>query len=109
MDNQVLSLRQFLEQHKCKGSTGTSSTHTRIPDRDLNIYAGAYIINENDREDFKVVYCDKVFKNKQQEFLTETQLSTAGPILIDLDFRYTTSIETRQHNKDHIADLIELY
>ena len=108
MSNQVLSLFDFLDKHKCKGS-GTNSTHTRIPDRDLNIYPGAYIINEEDKEDFKTVYCDKVFANKQQEFLTEAQLPTTGPILIDLDFRYDVDIDERQHNAHHISDLVELY
>ena len=87
----------------------TNSTHTRIPDRDLNIYAGAYIINDEDKEEFKLVYCDKVFVNKQQEFLTEAQLPTGGPILVDLDFRYGIDIEDRQHEVAHISDLIELY
>ena len=109
MSNQVLSLKDFLEQHKCKKGMGSNSTHTRIPDRDLNIYAGAYMINEYDNENFKLVYCNKVFSNKQQEFLTEAHLPTSGPILIDLDFRYNTSIEERQHTEDHISDLVELY
>ena len=109
MNNQVLSLREFLEEHKCRGSSGTNSTHTRIPDRDLNIYAGAYIINKEDKDYFKTVYCDKVFVNEQQEFLTEAQLPTAGPILIDLDFRYNVDIDKRQHGPDHISDLVELY
>jgi len=109
MSNQVLSLRQFLEEHKCKGNINLSSTHTRIPDRELNIYAGAYIINDEDKEDFKTVYCDKVFVNEQQEFLTEAQLPIAGPILIDLDFRYDVEIDERQHGTDHIFDLVELY
>jgi len=103
------SLSQYLFQHKCKGNINISSTHTRIPDKDLNIYPGAYIINDEDSETFKNVYCDKVFTNKQQEFLTEAQLQTAGPILIDLDFRYDVEIDERQHNEDHLSDLIELY
>ena len=109
MSNQVLSLKQFLEEHKCRDGMATNSTHTRIPDRELNIYAGAYIINDEDKEDFKTVYCDKVFVNEQQEFLTEAQLPTAGPILIDLDFRYDVDIDERQHGTDHISDLAELY
>ena len=109
MSNQVLSLRQFLEEHKCKENINLSSTHTRIPDMELNIYAGAYIINDEDKEDFKTVYCDKVFVNEQQEFLTEAQLPIAGPILIDLDFRYDVEIDERQHGTDHIFDLVELY
>jgi len=109
MSNQILSLRQFLEQHNCKGNVNISSTHTRIPDKDLNIYPGAYIINSEDIEDFKTIYCDKVFTNKQQEFLTEAQLVTGGPILVDLDFRYGIDIDERQHAPDHIIDLVELY
>jgi len=109
MSNQVLSLREFLEEHKCRGSSGTNSTHTRIPDRDLNIYAGAYIINDEDKDYFKTVYCDKVFVNEQQEFLTEAQLPIAGPILIDLDFRYDVDIDERQHGPDHISDLVETH
>jgi len=89
MSNQVLSLFEFLDKHKCRGNT---STHTRIPDKDLNIYPGAYAIDE-DKEVFKTVYCHKVFENKKQEFLTEAQLPTAGPILIDLDFRYAVDID----------------
>jgi len=106
MSNQVLSLFEFLEEHKCKGNT---STHTRIPDKELNIYPGAYVIDEEDKEDFKTVYCNKVFVNKHQEFLTEAQLPTSGPILIDLDFRYDVDIDERQHTEDHISDLVELY
>ena len=109
MSNQNASLTQYLFQHKCKGNINISSTHTRIPDKDLNIYPGAYIINDIDKEEFKTVYCDKVFTNKQQEFLTEAQLPTGGPILIDLDFRYDTEIEERQHTDDHISDLVDLY
>jgi len=105
MSNQVLSLFEFLDKHKCRGNT---STHTRIPDKDLNIYPGAYAIDE-DKEVFKTVYCHKVFENKKQEFLTEAQLPTAGPILIDLDFRYAVDIDERQHTEDHISDLVELY
>ena len=33
----------------------------------------------------------------------------AGPILIDLDFRYGIDIDERQHTGDHISDLVELY
>ena len=109
MSNENASLSQYLFQHKCKGNINISSTHTRIPDKDLNIYPGAYIINNDETESFKAVYCDKVFTNNQQEFLTEAQLPIAGPILIDLDFRYDTEIDERQHSEDHISDLIELY
>ena len=109
MNSQVGSLYQFLEEHKCIKGQNIASTHTRIPDKQLNIYAGAYVINEEDVSAFKLAYCDKVFTNNQQEFLTEAQLPTAGPILIDLDFRYDVEVEERQHTADHIMDVVELY
>ena len=86
MNSQVGSLYQFLEEHKCIKGQNIASTHTRIPDKQLNIYAGAYVIPDEDMDIFKRVYCEKVFKNSDEEFLTEAQLPTAGPILIDLDF-----------------------
>ena len=100
------SLYQYLENHKCK--KGQQSTHTRIPNRDLGIYAGSYSFDSSD-ENFVEAYIQKVFKNKQQEYLTETQLPVGGPILVDFDFRYSTEIEDRQHTDDHLMDIIELY
>jgi len=109
MNSQLGSLYQFLEEHKCIKGKNMTSTHTRIPDKQLNIYAGAYLIPHEDNVNFKEVYCDKVFNKNEQEFLTEAQLPTAGPILIDLDFRYSIDIEERQHTGDHIMDTVELY
>lgn len=107
MDSEPSSLYEFLEQHKCKANK--TSTHTRIPDKTLGIYAGSYSIDDFDQNLFKKLYCQKVFSQKQQEFLTEAQLPTSGPVLIDLDFRYGIDIEERQHNEDHIMDIVEIY
>ena len=107
MSDEANSLYEFLEKHKCKGDV--VSTHTRIPNKDLGIYAGSYSICESDMPLFKKLYCEKVFQNKQQEYLTEAQLSTAGPILVDLDFRYDAEIIERQHEDTHLEDIIELY
>lgn len=38
------TLYQFLEEHKCKEND--KSTHTRIPNRDLNIRGGSYSMSE---------------------------------------------------------------
>jgi len=127
MDNEPKSIYQFLEQHKCNpgqtrsasgslgqtrsasGSLGQTATHTRIPDTDLGIWAGAYNIPDEDKLLFNKLYCDKVFHNKQKEYLTEAQLPTCGPILVDLDFRYDTCVSKRQHDSNHVEDIIELY
>jgi len=107
MSDEANSLYEFLEKHKCKGDV--VSTHTRIPNKDLGIYAGSYSICESDMPLFKKLYCEKVFQNKQQEYLTEAQLSNAGAILVDLDFRYDAEIVERQHEDAHLEDIIELY
>ena len=43
-DSEPSSLYEFLEQNKCKANK--VSTHTRIPDKTLGIYAGSYSIND---------------------------------------------------------------
>ena len=41
--------------------------------------------------------------------MTEKQLIENGPILIDLDLRYESSVSERQHQQDHIVDCIMCY
>ena len=43
------------------------------------------------------------------EYLTEKQLVSDGPILLDFDFHYATSVTTRQHSKEHIVDGVMQY
>ena len=83
-------------------------THTRIGDKTLQIYGGKY--NIDDRDKFHEVYYKQIFVKGSKEYLTERQLTNGKEqILIDLDFRYNTSIEDRQHNETLHEDLIQLY
>ena len=59
--------------------------------------------------EFYSKYIKHVFQNGKYEFLTEKQHIEAGPLLVDFDFRYETSIETRQHEENHITDVVDLY
>ena len=109
---QYKDLNEFLSKHnanseKREGAT-ISLTHTRIPDRQLGIYGGSYIIPKEMEQTFWKLYYNAVFENKKLEFLTEKQLETDCPILIDFDFRYNYDVETRQHTKNHIIDIINL-
>ena len=92
---------------KCKVEKGSKFTHTRIPDRNMGAYGGLFNINYNDT--FWNLYHENVFKNKNKEYLTEKQLIEDGPLLVDVDLRYETSVKSRQHSKEHIIDLIVLY
>ena len=80
-------LDKFLDKHYVNGK-GMPHTHTRIGDSSLGVSGGTYFIPENKYTEFYKLYVNKVFINKKQEYLTEKQ-PEIGPLLIDLDFRYS--------------------
>jgi P4 family phage/plasmid primase-like protien len=95
----------YLLSHKSE--KGGTISHTKIGSKDANIYAGSYnIVN---MPEFWSNYYSHVFEKKNKEYLTEKQLIEDGPLLVDIDLRYATTINSRQHNKNHIIDLIVLY
>ena len=100
------NLQEFLLQHATKDKT--QITHTRIGYPQLNIFPGKYCIPQSASAKFYKLYYNDVFKQNKNEYLTEKQ-SQVGPVLVDLDFRYDTTIDERQHTDDHIIDIIELY
>ena len=86
--------------------TNKPSTHTRIPDKDLNIYGGSYSF-ENEKEFYEILN-DHLFVKKQKEYLTEKQIEN-GTFIIDLDFRCShNDIKTRQHTKQDISNILAL-
>lgn len=86
---------------------GVEYTHTRIGDNKLSIKGGVYTIP--DLNEFYQKYIKHVFIDGKYEFLTEKQQPKAGPILVDFDFRYSTDIDNRQHNEEHITNMVDLY
>jgi hypothetical protein len=84
-------------------------THTRIADKDANIYGGAYTIPKEELPVFHKLYYQHVFVNNRAEYLTEKQMDTECPLLVDFDFRYVYDVVSRQHTKEHIQDMILLY
>jgi len=111
--SQFKDLNEFLAKHSAKNvttNTGTVNiTHTRIPDKDLNIYAGSYIIPREELDTFYGLYYNHIFEKKYKEYLTEKQLETGGPMAVDFDFRYEHSVIERQHSRDHVRDMICVY
>ena len=107
--SQFTDLNEFLAKHsnKSAGSENTQIyTHTRIPDKSLNIYPGCYTIPEEDQPIFYSLYYEKIFEKKQKEYLTEKQLENGGPLAVDFDFRYNYDVDSRQHTCEHINDMI---
>lgn len=111
--SQYKDFSEFMAKHSAKNvsnsNTSLGITHTRIPDKELNIYAGSYIIPKEELQTFHSLYYDYVFNKKHREYLTEKQLDTNGPIVVDLDFRYNHDVIERQHTKNHITDMICVY
>jgi len=108
MNSQLLykDLTDFLAKHNAKDK---GFTHTRIGDKELNIYAGSYAIPNEDLDTFYKLYYDHVFVKKKREYLTEKQLENGGCMAVDFDFRYDFAVNDRQHTKEHIQDMILLY
>jgi hypothetical protein len=102
----MTELSMYLRQFQAK--KGDVVTHTRIPDKNTNIYGGSYHIPDDKYTEFMDMYFNWVFVAGNDEYMTEKQLNN-GAICIDFDFRYDTAITTRQHNKDHIIDAVMLY
>ena len=103
-------LSDFLSKHNSsKNEIKSTPSHTRIADKTLQIYGGAYNIPAEELDNFFVYYYDHVFIKKRMEYLTEKQLGKGGPLLVDFDFRYSHDVDTRQHTKGHIQDMVLLY
>ena len=111
--SQFKDLNEFLAKHSAKNEQKTNSTsiisHTRIGDKNQNIYAGAYVIPKEELATFYSLYYESVFDNKKKEYLTEKQLENSGPLVVDFDFRYRHDITSRQHTEEHITDMICSY
>ena len=85
---------------------GCEYTHTKIGSRELGIYGNIY--NISNMSEFYNKYYEHVFIKGNKEYITEKQLIEDGPLLIDIDMRYDSSVKERKHTKEHIIDLINI-
>ena len=88
------TLDSFLKKHYADDKTGIN--HTKIGNSELGVSGGSYAIPEDKMDEFYKIYKNHVFDKKLHAYLTEKQLEV-GQIAIDLDFRYKSQIEKRQH------------
>ena len=108
-------LAEFLSKHSTSHLNSLSQdkkyeyTHTRIGNKDLNVFPGSYHVSTEELPTFYKYYYEDVFVRNKKEHLTEKQLLENGPILIDFDFRYDYQVDERQHSLEHIQDIIQLY
>lgn len=104
------TLSAFLNKHYVKKEdTDVVITNTRIGDRNSNLPGGKYHIPDDKYADFLKIYYNDVFRKGDVEHLTEKQLDSIGPILIDLDLKFSYDTKKRLFTKEHIFDLICVY
>ena len=107
---QYNDLSDFLSKHTATKTGNTNNiTHTRIGNQELNVYGGSFSIQPDELQTFYRLYYEHTFVKNRKEYLTEKQLPDTGPILVDLDFRYSYDVDKRLHTNEHIQDLIQLY
>lgn len=111
-----MELQQFLKDNRTNDKE--KITHTKIGDKELNIYGGSYHIPVEKENEFYNLYYNYVFKNKKQEYLTEKQYDKKnnkenngvyGVICIDLDFHFSPDVEVRLHTNENIYTIINSY
>ncbi len=105
----MTNFNQLLTKYSIKKGDGIKHTNTRIGDKKLILPGGNYHIPDEKYPDFiKSYYNDVVIGNKI-EYLTEKQLDTGGPILIDLNFKFDYALTSRLITDKHIRDIVVLY
>lgn len=112
--NTAKDLNSYLFSHKIDKTEDSSMnpTNTRIPGKETEraIGGGSYYIPESEYfSEFIPLYAKDVILKGKDDFLTEIQLRDKGPILVDLDLKYSLNCKTRQYTPDHVQELICSY
>ena len=85
-----VKLSEFLNRHYIKKDDSTAQskpmTNTRIGDKSLGITGGSYYISDEEYGSFMKLILYEIIEKNEKEYLTEKQLETEGPILVDIDF-----------------------
>jgi P4 family phage/plasmid primase-like protien len=103
------SFSDFLYKHYTDNESTKERTNTRIPSKDGTMKGGKYHIPAEEYATFLNLYYRDVIAKKQVDSLTEKQLEKDGPIVVDLDLKYNYDVDTRQHTKEHIDDMVDCY
>lgn len=79
------------------------------PYTNSRITGGSYHIPDDKYDKFIDLHYAQNILGGRLDSITEFQHLAKGPILVDLDFRFPYSINTRQYEKDHLDDLVFTY
>lgn len=94
--------QDFIGAHSIPKEDARPATNTRIT-------GGKFHIPDADYGAFLELYFRDIVAKNGEEFLTERQRDTDGPIAIDIDFRYDYETTEKQYTDTHIASLLALY
>ena len=91
-----------LTKHKMEKDDARVPTNT-------SIRGGKYHIPDEEYPHFLKLYNRDIVSKGSEEFLTEKQRDTNGPIVVDIDLKYGYEITEKQYTKKHIDALVVLY
>jgi P4 family phage/plasmid primase-like protien len=97
----------FINSHYVTKEDQKPMTNTRMPN-DKN-KGGSYHIPDTEYPEFLKLYATEILVKNIPEYLTELQLPSNGPILVDIDFHYHYSITQKQYELYHKEEIIEHY
>ncbi len=108
--NTYSDVYEFLKLHTIKKNNQekVSHTNTRIGDAKSNIYGGNYHIPDIEYPVFLELYYRDILSKNKKEYLTEKQRENDGPLLIDLDFRYSYEVDEKQYTNEQVEDFLTL-
>ena len=97
--------QDFISKHHVdKDDKETLITNTRIGNP-----GGKYHISDTEYATFLDLYYRDIVSKGTSEYLTEKQLETGGPIVVDIDLRYDYEITEKQYRKTHIDEIVQIY
>ena len=99
--------QDFIGSHWLGKDDPRQPTNTRIPF--ANAYGGKYYISDEEYPTFLQHYYKDIVATNGDEYLTEKQRESGGPIVVDFDFRYAYDVTEKQYGDKHIASIVQLY
>ena len=107
--SQTRSIKELQKALKASGKKDDDKiTHTRIGDKDNNIFGGKYVVAGDDEAEWYGAIYKEVLCGTTMEYLTEKQY-TDGPIYVDLDLHYNPEVTSRQHDDEWIDNIVYEY
>ena len=93
---------ELIDNSKILDKADKNVTHTSMGDKALDIYPGKYRIDKGKQDKFYELYTKWIFDYNEDLHLTEAHHPEVCCVLIDLDFRYSSSngIERKYSEKD---------